>query len=485
MAAEGMVQSGRSSPAIRQLETALTRIGVTGAHKQIIALVLIGCLFDSFEQNTIGVAGPLLKEHWGLTGTDIGFLNTITFGSAALGRLLSGVIGDRYGRRVMLTVNLLLFSLGSAACAMAPNFAFLCIARGFVGFGVGGEISTAVTMLSEFCSPKFRGTAAGLVNVGAGGFGNFLAPLYGLMIFSLFPGENSWRWLFASLVLPALLVVFYRRFVPETPRFLASQNRIDEANKVLSLLESGSLRPRSLVLRDYLSKDSAPEAAPDAGGWRELFRAPFLGRIVPVSIAILMSYGAQLSVLTLMPVIFVSMGYTLQGSLLYSMIIQSGSVAGAIAASMFGYYFPRKRVLTIGAVCACLAALSIVYLGATIHLVLLFGALFQFFVLLLNTSIWIYAPELFPTRIRAFGVAFILAAGSAAGSFVPTLSGALFDSYGMMGVFGLAAAMYAVFAVCIRLGPETYRMSMEDLTQPAEPVASDRAVAGRSARAGA
>jgi len=198
-----------------------------------------------------------------------------------------------------------------------------------------------------------------------------------------------------------------------------------------------------------------------------------------------MSYGAQLSVLTLMPVIFVSMGYTLQGSLLYSMIIQSGSVLGAIAASMFGYYFPRKRVLTIGAVCACLAALSIVYLGATIHLVLLFGALFQFFVLLLNTSIWIYAPELFPTRIRAFGVAFILATGSAAGSFVPTISGALFDSYGMMGVFGLAASMYAVFAVCIRLGPETYRMSMEDLTQPAEVVVPDQAMAPRSARAGA
>ncbi|HEV7247782.1 MAG TPA: MFS transporter [Shinella sp.] len=485
MAAEGMVQSGKSSPVIRQLEGALTRIGVTGAHKQIIALVLIGCLFDSFEQNTIGVSGPLLKEHWGLTGTDIGFLNTITFGSAAIGRLLSGILGDRYGRRVMLTFNLLLFSLGSAACALAPDFMFLCIARAIVGFGVGGEISTAVTMLSEFCSPKFRGTAAGLVNVGAGGFGNFLAPLYGLMIFSIFPGEDSWRWLFASLALPALLVVFYRRYVPETPRFLASQGRIDEANKVLSVLESGSLRPKNLVVREHLTKDQATDAPPTKGAWKELFRAPFLGRIVPVSIAILMSYGAQLSVLTLMPVIFVSMGYTLQGSLLYSMIIQSGSVLGAIAASMFGYYFPRKRVLTVGAICACLAALSIMYLGTTIYLVLFFGALFQFFVLLLNTSIWIYAPELFPTRIRAFGVAFILASGSAAGSFVPTISGALFDHYGMAGVFGLAAAMYAVFAVCIRLGPETYGMSMEDITQRADAATESPELAVQPLKAGA
>lgn len=467
MAAENMVPSGKSSPVIRQLESSLSRIGVTGAHKQIIALVLIGVLFDAFEQNTIGVSGPMLKESWGLTGADIGFLNTITFGSAAIGRLLSGILGDRYGRRVMLTFNLLLFTIGSLACALAPNFAMLAIARGVVGFGIGGEISTAVTMLSEFCSPKFRGTAAGLVNVGAGGFGNFLAPAFGLLIFTIFPGENGWRWLFAALALPALLVVFYRRFVPETPRFLASQGRIAEANKVLSILESGTLRPQNLVVREYLTADPAQEA-PSKSAWKELFRAPYLGRTIPVAIAILMSYGAQLSVLTLMPIIFVSMGYTLQGSLLYSMIIQSGSVLGAVAASMFGYYFPRKKVLTVGAIFACLAAVSIATLGTNIYLVLMFGAIFQFFVLLLNTSIWIYAPELFPTRIRAFGVAFILATGSAAGSFVPTISGALFDIYGMVGVFGLAAAMYAVFAVCIQMGPETYGMSMEDLTQPAE-----------------
>ncbi|MBS0533127.1 MAG: MFS transporter [Proteobacteria bacterium] len=466
MATEGMHSSGLSTPITRQLEAAFNRIGVTGAHKQILVLVLIGCLFDSFEQNTIGVAGPLLRQHWGLSGADIGLLNTITFASAAIGRLMSGILGDRYGRRVMLTFNLLLFSLGSAACALAPSFATLCIARAVVGFGVGGEISTAVTMLSEFCSAKFRGTAAGLVNVGAGGFGNFLAPAFGLMIFMTFPGENSWRWLFAVLAIPALLTVFYRRYVPETPRFLASRGRFAEANKVLSTLASGSLRPRNLVVEPYLSAEAA-QSEPPQGSWTELFKPPYLGRMIPVSIAILMSYGAQLSVLTLMPVIFVSMGYSLQGSLMYAMIIQSGSVVGAIAASTFGYYLPRKLVLTVGAGLACVAALSIVYLGANITMVLLLGAVFQFFVMLLNTSIWIYTPELFPTRIRAFGVAFVLATGSAAGSFVPTISGMLFDKYGMVGVFALAAAMYAVFVACIQMGPETYGRSMEDITQPA------------------
>ncbi len=467
MAAESMLQTGNSSPAVQQLEGALNRIGLTKAHKQIIALILVGCLFDSFEQNTIGVIGPMLKNEWALTGTDIGLLNTITFASAALGRLLSGLIGDRYGRRVMLAINLLLFTIGSAACAVAPNFAFLCVARAVVGFGVGGEISTAVTMLAEFCSPKFRGMAAGMVNVAAGGFGNFLAPAFGLLIFSIFPGEDGWRWLFAALALPALLVTFYRRLVPETPRFLVSQNRIKEANGVLSRLAGGSLGKRDVKVTAYLTEGDVA-AAPAKSAWRDLFKMPYLGRTISVAIAILMSYGAQLSVLTLMPSIFVSMGYTYSGSLLYSMIIQSGSVLGAIAASCFGYYLPRKKVLTVGSILACVAALSIVYLGVNIYLVLFFGAVFQFFVLLLNTSIWVYAPELYPTRIRGFGVAFILATGSAAGSIFPTVAGSLFDSYGMTGVFALAAGMYAIFAFCIQLGPETYGKSMEDVTKPAE-----------------
>lgn len=467
MPADGYVRPGATAPVIQQLESALGRIGVTAAHKQIVVLVLVGALFDSFEQNTIGVAGPSLRTQFGLSAADIGVLNTITFAFAAAGRLLSGAIGDRFGRRVMLTVDLLLFTIGSLGCALAPSFAVLCVARAIVGFGVGGELSTAVTMLAEFCSAKFRGTAVGLVNVGAGGFGNFLAPAFGLLIFSLFPGPGNWRYLFAALAIPALLVVFYRRYVPETPRFLVSRGQIAEANKVLSILASGRLRNPSVTVQPYLAETSTQEAAAPAGSWFGIFQPPFLGRTIPVSIAILMSYGAQLSVLTLMPMIFVSKGYTLSGSLLYSMIIQGGSVLGTIAGSTFGYYLPRKTVLTAGAVLACAAALSIVYLGSTIGLILFFGAVFQFFVLLLNTSIWIYAPELYPTRIRAFGVAFILAAGTFAGSIVPIISGVLFDRYGIGGVFGLAAGMYVIFALSIRLGPETYRMSMEDATQPA------------------
>lgn len=468
MAMEPLATSVGDAPKIRELEGALNAIGTTATHKKIVFLILIGCLFDSFEQNTVGITAPMLRAQWGLTGADIGFLNTITFGAAATGRLASGVISDKYGRRVMLGINLLLFTIGSLLCAAAPSFGLLCVGRAIVGFGLGGEISTAVTILAEISSAKFRGTAVGLVNVGAGGLGNFLAPAFGLLIFTLFPGDNGWRWLFLSLALPSLLIVFYRRYIPETPRYLLSQNRTADANKVLSILASGRLNPKNLAVTPYLSEGGAPLAAADID-WTGIFKAPYASRTIPVTIAILMSYGAQLSVLTLLPMMMVAQGYTLSASLLYTMIIQFGSFLGTVAASALGYRFPRKTILTAGAICACLASLCFGFLGANIYLLLFFGALFQFFVLVLNTTIWIYAPELYPTKSRAFGVAFILASGTAAGAIMPLISGRVLDGYGLPGVFTMIAVMYGIFAACIQFGPETYGKSMEDINVAALP----------------
>ncbi|WP_343726018.1 MFS transporter [Herbaspirillum huttiense] len=469
------------SPRVAELDGALDKIGVTRSHHTIIFLILIGCLFDAFEQNAIGLVGPLLKQQWGLTATDIGLLNTVTFASAAIGRIVSGLVADRYGRRVMLSLDLLLFTLGAGICALAPDLTVMAVGRAIVGFGLGGEIAIAVTMLAEFCSSKFRGTAVGLVNVGAGGMGNFLAPAFGLLVFTLFPGENSWRWLFFCLMLPALLGAFYRRYIPETPRFLLSRNKIAEANQVLARLASGKLSGPAPQGRDWISDDdSRQQAAPAKVRSMEIFQGALARRTLPLCIAIWMTYGAQISVLTLMPTILVSLGYTISKSLLFTMVMQSGSLLGAIAASVFGFHLPRKRVLTAGAICACLAALAIGFLAKSIVLILAAGAVFQFFVLLLNTTIWIFAPELYPTRVRAFGTAFILATGTAAGALMPLVAGRLFDAFGLAGVFGMIAAMYGIFTVAIRTVPETYGKSPDAPLEETAPEAVVPAVAARS-----
>ena len=396
--------------------------------------------------------------------TDIGFLNTITFIAAAMGRLLSGYMADRFGRRTMLNVNLALFTFGAIGCALAPGYTMLAIARFVVGFGLGGEITTAVTMLAEFCSAKFRGTAVGLINVGGGGLGNMLAPAFALGVFALFPGENAWRWLFGCLVLPALFIVFYRRFIPETPRYLLSKGRVDEANRVLSMLASGKLANAEFPVHAYItaSADDQAPAAAARNSFADIFRGGYARRTIAVGIASWMTFGAQLSVLTLMPTILVAQGYSITKSFTFTIIMQSGSLLGALAASTMGYYFPRKRVLTVGAVAACLAGLAFGNFTSSVAVVLLCGALFQFCVLTLNTSIWIYAPELYPTRIRGLGTSFLLALGTIGGAMSQVLAGKMFDLYGVAGMFGMIAAMYVLFAIAVQFAPETFGRSIEE-----------------------
>lgn len=475
MAGGPALSSGVDSPRVAELDSALDKIGVTRSHHTIIFLILIGCLFDSFEQNAVGIVGPMLKEQWGLTASDIGMLNTVTFACAAIGRIISGLIADRYGRRVMLTIDLLLFTIGAGICALAPNLTVMAIGRAVVGFGLGGEIAIAVTMMAEFCSSKFRGTAVGLVNVGAGGLGNFLAPAFGLLVFWMFPGDNGWRWLFACLMVPALLAAFYRRYIPETPRFLLSQGRIEETNVVLSRLASGKLTARNIPTQQFLSPGPQESVVAKAKvRITEIFRGKLARRTVPLCITIWMTYGAQISVLTLMPTILVSLGYSMSKSLMFTMVMQSGSLLGAIAASALGFHFPRKRVLTAGAICACAAALTIGFVANSILTILIAGAVFQFFVLLLNTTIWIFAPELYPTRVRAFGTAFILATGTAAGALMPLVAGRLFDAFGLPGVFGLAATMYVIFVVSVQSVPETYGQSPDAVSLPGETPAPEQ-----------
>ena len=475
------LSSGPDSPRVAELDRALDKIGVTRSHHTIIFLILIGCLFDAFEQNAVGIVGPMLREQWGLTATDIGLLNTVTFACAALGRVMSGFIADRWGRRVMLSVDLLLFTLGAGICAAAPNLTVMALGRAVVGFGLGGEVAIAVTMLAEFCSTKFRGTAVGLVNVGAGGLGNFLAPGFGLIVFMLFPGDNSWRWLFVALMVPALLGAFYRRYIPETPRFLLSQGRIRETNQVLSKLAAGRLSDKNTPQQSFITDDGKTGIAAKAKvRVTEIFRGALARRTIPLCITIWMAYGAQISVLTLMPTILVSLGYTISKSLLFTMVIQGGSLVGAITASLLGFSFPRKRVLTIGAVCAGVAALVIGFVAKSIVMLLVAGAIFQVFVLLLNTTIWIFAPELYPTRVRAFGTAFILATGTAAGAFMPLVAGRLLESAGIGGVFGMVAAMYAIFVLSVQAVPETYGKSPDALVLPSEELAGATAAVSRA-----
>ncbi|HEV7949000.1 MAG TPA: MFS transporter [Glaciihabitans sp.] len=446
-----------------QIESAYSKIGVTGAHISIVVMILLGVFFDAIEQNTVGIAGPVLVEDWGIGPTQIGLLNTATFTAVALGRVLAGIMMDRVGRRALLGFNLIIFCVGSLLCAIAPDYTFLVVARFIVGLGLGGEIATAVIMMAEFFSAKNRGTAVGLINVAAAGLGNMLAPLFGVIVYASFSGDDRWRWIFGILVVPALLVVFYRRALPESPRYLAANGKITEANTVINRLAQNNLTKPLATEETYLVADGAlAEKVAEKAHWTTVFRGKYLRTTLALGVAVCMSYAAQISMLTLIPVILTERGFSITSALWYTLIMQSGSLIGAITAAFLSRRIPRKITLTAGAILGVGAALGFGFAATTIPLVLLFGALFNFSVIILNTTIWLFAPEQYPTRIRGLGTSIILALGSLSGGLFPLIAGAVLENFGVGGMFAVLSGLFVICAIAVQFPKETVGRPMEE-----------------------
>jgi MFS family permease len=455
-----------------QLAAVLDRIGFTRAHVGVVGLVLAGMFFDALEQGSTGAIGEGLAASFGMGTADLALLNTVTTIGGLVGRLVTGYLADRWGRRFALSLNLLLYTLGGILSALAWNPEILHLSRFIVGVGLGGEFTVGLALLAEMVGTRYRGTVSASLNIGSGGVGNFVA--FGLFLLVLGPlndvlggTSTSWRWLFVILAVPALLVVAFRRYLPESPRFLLSHGRVEEANAVLTRLASGQLshRPTPDEVTPYLTADDIPDTVGQRVPLAELATPTSLRRTAAIGVASWMSFGAQITLLVLMPSILVAQGYSLTSSLAFTMVMNFGSLLGACASAYLAGRVPRKTVVISAAVLGCLAAVAFALFAHGAALILVLGAIFQFFALLLNTTLAAWSPELYPTGVRALGTSIVNGIGNVSGAVMPLVAVALFAAGGIVGIFIMLAVMYVLLAVSAIFAPETYRASLEDLNQ--------------------
>lgn len=452
-----------------QLASAMDTIGLGRAQKIIILLVAIGTIFDAIEQFNIGYAAPAIKRVWALQDFQVGLLSTATFGGVAVGCLLAGIAGDLLGRKVTYLYNLALYTLGALVCAFAPDYTVLIIGRIIVGIGLGGELNTGVTIVSEMVPTRLRGACTAIVQVAGGGLGIFLSSALSWVI--LVPGGNlfggadlSWRWLLGVLAAPALLVFVYRRFMPESPRYLLTRGRVKEANAVLSLMSRGRLRNDGGPVNEYVKTPEGFQTPKESIRLFDIFRGVLRRRTAVLWIVSFMAFGAQDTITIFMPSILVNEGYAVATSLSFTLIINLGGLAGSILGAFGAHQWRRKIVLGYGCLAAVVTAIGFV-MSPNLGLVLLFGSLFQLMSMVLNTLIWVWAPEMYPTRVRAFGVGASVFIASAAGSIIPPFAGKILESFGAVGIFGLVVAMYLIAAAAVRFGPETLGKSLEQISE--------------------
>ena len=206
----------------------LDRLPFTREHGRLVVGSGLGWALDAMDVGLISfvMASLLAQEQWGITRTELSLLGSIGFVGMALGATLGGLLADRFGRRQVFAVTLLVFGLATGAAALSWSVGALLIFRFLIGLGLGAELPVASTLVSEFAPARVRGrVVVGLEAFWAVGW--TLAALIGYFVVPT--SDSGWRWAFALGAAPALYAVVVRWGLPESVRFLELRGRVEEA----------------------------------------------------------------------------------------------------------------------------------------------------------------------------------------------------------------------------------------------------------------
>ena len=208
----------------------LESLPVGNFHYKLLLLTGLGWLFDSMDTGLIAFVLPVLAKEWALTPAQVGWIGSIGLIGMALGAVLAGTLADRIGRKRVFSLTVLLYSLSTGMCALSWSYESLLVFRFLVGFGLGGELPVAATLMSEYAPAHLRGRFIVLLE-SFWGVGWLVAACISYLLIPAF----GWQIAFVIGTLPALYVFLIRLHMPESIRYLLTKNRIKEAQDVIHL----------------------------------------------------------------------------------------------------------------------------------------------------------------------------------------------------------------------------------------------------------
>ncbi len=435
----------------------LDRLPTSSFHRRILWLIGGGMFLDSFDIYLAGgVLGSLVKSGVSNVQANANFL-TATFVGMLIGAFAAGILGDAKGRRFTYQFNLMIFGIASLAGAAAPNMDTLIVCRFFMGLGLGAEIVIGYGSIGEFIPPAVRGKWSAYLSLITNS-ALFFSTLLGYLIIP----SLGWRPMFALVGIGAIIVWVLRKKMPESPRWLESKGRNQEAEQVMAAIEAetaagGQVLPPPLI---------PPPAAPRTTTLIDLFVPPLLRRTILgicVQVAInIVIYGFIVWV----PTFLVKQGFGLTTSLGYTTLMSLGGPAGALLGVFLADRVGRKN----GMIAVALIAAVVGYLysqSTSVEAAVGLGfLLFTMTYLMVALGIATYVPELFPTENRMRGNGVAGAAGRVAGIFAPQIVVTVFASGGISQVLTVITGTLAVLVVAlVALGIETNRRSLEEIGQ--------------------
>ena len=225
------MNSAAGSTDAKPLGEALDDAPMSRRHKRFWLLAGLGIMLDGFDFFIIGVANPLIAEDFGISDAMKGLVSAAAIVGAIFGAALLGPIADRVGRRRIFKIDLWLFVVFSVACVVAWDAASLIAFRFMLGVAIGLDYPIAASYLAEVLPAKDRGRwLVGAFSLQAVGI--LLGALVGVVVLNLLPEVDSWRLMLGFGAIPALVIIWLRRGVPESPRWLAQNGHEEEAAAV-------------------------------------------------------------------------------------------------------------------------------------------------------------------------------------------------------------------------------------------------------------
>jgi putative MFS transporter len=471
-AAAHAAQAARSAtPALSDagmISARLDRLPATRAVWKMVVLLSLGFFFELYDLLYTGYIAPGLVRSGVLSATTHGLFGSTgiasfiaaLFAGLFIGTIACGFLADRFGRRVIFTYSLLWYVVANVIMAFQDSAGGLNFWRFIAGIGIGVELVTIGTYISELVPKHIRGRAfaceqaVGFMAVPVAAFCSYLlvprAPL----------GLDGWRWVVLIGAHGAVFVWWIRRHLPESPRWLAQQGRLAEADQVMSELERKVRAQYGRPLPEPLT--AAPIAA--RGGFRGMWVAPYRNRTIMMIIFNVFQTVGYYGFANWVPTLLIKQGITVTSSLMYSSIIAIAAPIGPVIGLWIGDRFERKTVIVWMAlaniVCGLLfsQALSVVFLISMGVCLTLAGNIISY-------SFHAYQAELFPTGIRARAVGFVYSWSRFSAIFTAFLISAVLREFGVPGVFVfIAGAMVCVMLSIGLMGPRTRDLALEDIS---------------------
>lgn len=447
----------------------IERLPLGKFHRRFIGLVSLGNFFDLYDIFIVAYIGAALQQSGFLTLRQFTFFVAAGFLGMFVGTVVFGMGSDRMGRRGAFILLLLIYSVFTFADAFAPTATWLIGLRFFAGVGIGAEIVVIDTYVTEVVPGRARGRYVAITQVAgfcavpvAAVLSRLLVPTHFLM--------SGWRWVMVIGASGAFLSWWFRRRLPESPRWLESRGRVEEADAIMSGLERESFSSdrRSgewlVTSGEQNATGGKSEAAAEGASFWELWRRPYLSRTVMLVIFQALQTIGFYGFANWAPTFLLKRGVSLLHSLEYTLLIALVSPLGPLLAAFTSDRMERKWTIVVLAL--LVAGLGLGF-GNSIApaAVVGFGALLTLANYWFSAAFHAYQAELFPTRLRATGVGFTYSWSRLSAAFTSILIGAVLV-HGVPAVFAvLAVAMILVAVVVGVMGPRTNGLVLEEIAQ--------------------